>query len=259
LSSRTSSPGDGIGNQLNLFFPELAARLLDSLPILSTRCLMLRAFSIAAWLACAGTCSSMAAGQAPVYGYDLRGQPITHLAAPPAGAVKLPVVLFFLATDCPVSNSYVPEIQRIEQRFAATRATFWLVYPNATETPEMIRLHLQAYGLTRSGSEQRVLWRPQPRLMSIARAAITPESAVLVPSQISTLDANTETMNAVYLGRIDDRYVDIGRERPKATRHDLEQAIEATLKHQPVASPGGPPVGCAIVTEEVLRPAGGKP
>jgi len=220
---------------------------------------MRRAIFIAAWLACVGSFSGIAAGQTPVYGYDLRGQAITQLAPPRAGGEEFPVVLFFLATDCPVSNSYVPEIQRLEQRFAANQVPFWLVYPNATETPEMVRLHQAAYGLNGPAFEGRVLLRPQRMLMSIAHATITPESAVLVPTRKSGLDTNSEALHTVYLGRIDDRYVDISRERPKATRHDLEQAIEAALNHQPVAPPGGPPVGCGIVTEEDLRPVGGKP
>jgi hypothetical protein len=73
----------------------------------------------------------------------------------------------------------------------------------------------------------------------MARATITPEAAVFLPA-----GAN---LREVYRGRIDDRYLELGRERPAATRHDLEQAILAVLANHPVPPPGGPTVGCSIV------------
>ena len=39
---------------------------------------------------------------------DLSGRVVTPFA--PAGAAN---VIFFVATDCPISNSYAPEIQRV--------------------------------------------------------------------------------------------------------------------------------------------------
>jgi hypothetical protein len=87
--------------------------------------------------------------------------------------------------------------------------------------------------------------RPSQRFVGQAEATITPEAAVLVPEGSG--------WRTVYSGRIDNRYVDIGRERPRATRHDLEDAVEAVLADQPVVAAGGPPVGCGIVSESALR------
>ena len=102
--------------------------------------------------------------------------------------------------------------------------------------------HQAAYSLVGA-----TLVRPSEWLVADARATITPEAAVLIPAG--------RAWKTVYAGRIDNRYVDIGRERPSATRHDLEDAVEAVLAHQPVVPPGGPPVGCGIVSEAAL----GKP
>jgi thiol-disulfide isomerase/thioredoxin len=54
------------------------------------------------------------------YGYYLNGQPVTNLAAPGTNAV----VLFFVATDCPISNRYIPEIQRIEKKYVTQHVVF---------------------------------------------------------------------------------------------------------------------------------------
>jgi hypothetical protein len=73
----------------------------------------------------------------------------------------------------------------------------------------------------------------------MAHATITPEVAVLIPFLAG--------FREVYKGRIDNRYIALGRERPAATRHDLENAIRAVLAHGPVPMADGPPVGCSIV------------
>ena len=181
---------------------------------------MRSAFSIMGWLAIAAT--SLAQGA--IYGYDLHGQPIGQLLTPGSQAV----VLIFISTDCPISNRYAPEIQRLQKEFAARQVAFWLVYPNANETVAGVLQHESAFGLAGN-----TLLRPSPELMAETRASITPEAAVAV--------LNGSAFRTVYTGRIDDHYVDIGRERLKATRHDLEDAVEAVLAHRPVAAAGGPP------------------
>jgi hypothetical protein len=205
-----------------------------------------RASVITVWLVRAVLFASLAhAQQSTVYGYDLNGNPVAQLAAPAAPAI----VILFLATDCPISNRYIPEIQRLETEFSARHVVFWLVYPNATETIDGIRRHQAAYGI-----QGETLMRPRPQLMALIHPSVTPESAVLVPQS-----SGGEDLKALYIGRIDNRFVDFGRERPQATRHDLEQALEAVLNHQAVAPPGGPPVGCGIISEAALQSGAAKP
>jgi hypothetical protein len=63
---------------------------------------------------------------------------------------------------------------------------------------------------------------------------VTPEAAVYASGRI------------VYHGRIDDRYVDLGLERPSPTVHDLGDALAAVLAGRPVKHPVTQPVGCFI-------------
>jgi hypothetical protein len=163
----------------------------------------------------------------------MNGQSIFRLAAPGTEAV----VLFFVASDCPISNRYIPEIQRIEDKFAARHVVFWFVYPNVGETVEAVRQHEAAYG-----AEKNILLDPHHQLVALTQAKVTPESAVLVPEHIGA-----ETLRTVYRGRIDDRYLQIGQERPSATQHDLDRAIADVLQHRPVQQPDGPAVGCGII------------
>jgi hypothetical protein len=186
-------------------------------------------------LACVFIATFFVHAQQPssAYGHNLDGQPVTRLADPDTQAV----VLFFVASDCPISNRYFPELQRLESKFAAQHIAFWFVYPNAGEAPETVRQHQAAFG-----SEPHTLLDLHQRLVALTRVKVTPESAILVPEH-----ANTEVLRTVYHGRIDDRYLDIGKERPVATRHDLERAILEVLQHRAVQPPDASAVGCGIV------------
>jgi len=146
-----------------------------------------------------------------------------------------PVVLFFIASDCPISNRLIPEMQRVQTEFTPRGVRFRFVYPNLTETAKGIRAHLKAYGL-----EGTPLTDPDQRLAHLVGAQLTPEAAILVPGRSS--------IRTVYIGRIDNRYLSIGRERPQATEHDIEAAIAAILGGRQPNPPSGPPVGCGIVS-----------
>lgn len=172
----------------------------------------------------------VAAFAAQPFATDLNGQPIDRLA--PAGAKA--VVLFFAASDCPISNRYIPEIERLQRSYASDGIRFLWVYPNPTDTASIVRAHDQQFDI----SANAVLDVNQ-RLTALAHATITPEAAILVPA--------ASGWREVYRGRIDDRYIALGQERPHAMKHDLELAIRAVLADQHVPPPGGPTVGCSIV------------
>jgi hypothetical protein len=166
------------------------------------------------------------------YGYNLNGQPVTSLGAPGTKAI----VLFFVASDCPISNRYIPELRHLEDKFSVQHVVFWFVYPNVGETPEGVRQHEVSYG-----REKNILLDQHHQLVALTRAKVTPESAILVPEH-----AGAEALRTIYHGRIDDRFLQIGQERPSATQHDLERALVEVLQHRPVQQANGPAVGCGI-------------
>jgi hypothetical protein len=164
------------------------------------------------------------------YGLDLHGQPVRDLA----GTGIRVVVLVFAASDCPISNRYVPEIARLSHEFSARGVRIWWVFPNSEDTAPIIAKHNAEFAI----SESTVLDSRQS-LVHLAHVDITPEAAVFA------VDGNV--LRQLYHGRIDDRYLSFGRERPQPDRHDLEAAIAAAIAGEPVPQPGGPPVGCSII------------
>jgi AhpC/TSA family len=177
---------------------------------------------------------AMGAGLTGPFAIDLNGHPVTDLA--PAGARA--VVLFFAASDCPISNRYIPELQRLAKQFEPLGVRVWFVYPNPGDDAKVVRAHDLEFAITANTALDR-----RQTLTRMAQVTVTPEAAVFVLQGTS--------LHEVYRGRIDDRYLALGNERPQAMHHDLEEAIRAVLADKPVPQPAGPPIGCSIVT---LRP-----
>ena len=139
------------------------------------------------------------------------------------------VVFIFVRTDCPVSNRYAPEIQRISAEHVSDVA-FWLVYPDKRETFAEIQKHNLEYHYTLP-----VLRDPQRDLIKRGKVTVTPEAAVF--------DAKGRL---VYHGRIDNWFEDFGRARPAPTTHELEVAIAAAVSGRPATLPSVNAVGCYL-------------
>ena len=162
-------------------------------------------------------------------GVDLQGHAVRQLDAP---GVRV-VVLVFAASDCPISNRYVPEIARLRREFAARGVRFWWVFPNADDTAPKVRRHDRAFSI-----EEDVVLDRRQTLVKRSQVRTTPEAAVFAVEK--------DGLREAYHGRIDDRYIAFGQERPQAQRHDLAEAIAATLEGKQAQAAGGPAVGCSI-------------
>ena len=156
---------------------------------------------------------------------DLEG----HAVNPFAAASGKPVVLVFLRRDCPVSGRYAPVIQKISREYA-DRASFWLVYPDRTDTPQQIRKSVADYGY-----DLPALRDPEHTLVKLSRVQITPEVAVF-----------DRDRQLIYDGRIDDWYIDLSRARPASTTHELTDAITTAVARTKLAQNEVRGVGCYI-------------
>jgi hypothetical protein len=166
------------------------------------------------------------AGEAPFVS-NLEGQRINPFDSPGRGTA-----LVFMRLDCPVANRYLAELERQRRRAAAAKVGFWLVYVDPDVSAAAVRAHLSSFQY--SGD---ALLDPAHRLVQLAGATITPEAAVFAGSGATT---------KVYRGRIDDLYEEIGRRRPRPTRHDLHEVIEA-LRQERLDEPRiTAAVGCVI-------------
>ena len=151
--------------------------------------------------------------------------------------------LFFITTDCPVSNSYAREIRRICTTNAG-HVNCFLVYTDPTIGIAAIAKHKQDYG---HGDYPAVL-DVRHELVKAAGATVTPEVALVDSS--GTL---------VYRGRIDDGYVIAGRRRLNISDHNLTDAIDAAVAGKPITQPRTKASGCFITPVELLKSILAKP
>jgi len=139
-------------------------------------------------------------------------------------------VFFFITTDCPIANSFAPEIKRIIAEYGARGVQFTIVYTDLTQPVEAARRHAEEYGyntLVLVDAD-----RLQCRKYGIT---VTPEAVVV--------DGHG---NRVYRGRIDDRYLAPGQYRLQPSTRELRDAIEAVLAGRPVPVAETKAAGCPL-------------
>jgi hypothetical protein len=141
-------------------------------------------------------------------------------------------VLFFITNDCPVANSYAPEIQRICGEYAAKGVSCTLVYSDLTLDTAAIRKHHADYGYPETIPAVR---DTAHKLAGATGATITPEAVVVGKGG-----------KVLYRGRIDNFYAALGKPRRQATEHDLRQALDEVLAGKPATHPQTQAVGCYI-------------
>lgn len=158
---------------------------------------------------------------------DLDGRVVNPLAVP-AGVKGH--VLVFTTTDCPISNRYAPELKRLAEAYAARGVRFWVIYPVPGDTPDKVRTHAEQFGLR----------------LPIARDtafALVKHTGVTVTPEVAVIDG---AGRVAYRGRVDDRYVDFGVDRPAPTTRDLDLALTNLLAGKPIEPRTTRAVGCFL-------------
>ena len=142
-------------------------------------------------------------------------------------------VVLFIANDCPISNSYAPEINRICAQYGGEgpgKFRFYLVHVDQDFRPEDAKAHAIAYDYTCA-----VLMDGQRVLCKKLGATVTPEAFVI-----------GEGGAVLYKGRIDDKWVGYMKSRAEPTARDLRAALEAVRTGRAVPTMEAEAVGCPI-------------
>src|SRR5690242_11636690 len=106
-----------------------------------------------------------------LYGQDIDGRNINTLAEP---GVKY-IAAIFVATDCPVSNRYLPLLARLSKQFAPRGVRMWLVFPNPGDSVSVVRKHQAQYPAAAALPQ---LIAPTPEFIAHAHVHVTPEAAI---------------------------------------------------------------------------------
>jgi thiol-disulfide isomerase/thioredoxin len=155
---------------------------------------------------------------------DLSG----NLIKPLAKQNQQATVLIFLTPDCPICNTYAPELGRLVADYQKQGVVIYAVY--AGEPAAEIARHLREYKLPLTA-----LRDPTLKLASATGVTVTPEACVVSPEG-----------QVLYRGRIDDRAVKFGTIRAEPGQRNLRLALDAVLCHKPVAEKFTKAIGCYL-------------
>ncbi len=138
-------------------------------------------------------------------------------------------VLLCLATDCPISDEYVPTIIELAKEYSPRGVSFVGIDPNGIDTLESMAAYARenkiAFPFLKDAGgkiSRRLLF------------SVTPEARVY-----------DRDGRLVYSGRIDDRYRRGGTSDPNVKR-DLAAALDEVLAGKPVSAARTKAMGCPI-------------
>jgi hypothetical protein len=119
----------------------------------------------------------------------------------------------FLATECPISNRYVPELNRIANLYQPRGVQITAHFPEAGLTQQALDRWTKEFkaafpaALDANARQARKLG-----------AKITPEAVIQLGDRL------------LYRGRIDDRYVSWGKSRPEPQQYDVVETLDQLLE-----------------------------
>ena len=152
------------------------------------------------------------------------------LHTPAEWAGRKAVLLYFVTVDCPVANSYVPEMNRLREAYSGRGIAFYAVQADPSVAEAAVVRYARDYRYSFP-----LLLDPAQTLVRHTNATVTPQAAVLSPEG-----------KLLYLGPVDNRVEDFGKQRPRATESYLRQVLDAVLSGQAIRAASHKSIGCAI-------------
>lgn len=139
-------------------------------------------------------------------------------------------VVVAFSIDCPISNGYVPTLNRIAETYQDRGVQVAAINPNDSQSAEAIAKHVQEF-------------KPVFAMIRDANGEIATSLGLTVCPEACVLDREG---NVCYRGRIDDRYSRRGGAADEPGSFELRDAIEAVLAGKEVARPRTKAIGCPI-------------
>jgi hypothetical protein len=161
----------------------------------------------------------------------LDGQPIDPFER--TGARTL--VFAFIHPECPVSNRYVPELNRLYDEYKARGVRMWVVYSGGERIDEL-RDHRSRYRL-----RVPALVDPRFAIADRAGATMTAEAAVYRGEA-----SHQAEWRLVYRGRIDDRAPRLGIWRAAPAIRDLADVLQRIDRGEELPFRATQAVGCYL-------------
>ena len=140
------------------------------------------------------------------------------------------VVVVFIATECPISNRYLPALNRLSARYGRQGVEFYGVISDRGVSRKEATRHRDDFKI-----KFPILFDNAGELRDSLEATHTPQAFLLELSGVE-----------LYSGLIDDQFVKIGKKKKAAKRRFLNDAIESAIAGKEVAYNRTRPIGCRL-------------
>ncbi len=137
----------------------------------------------------------------------------------------------FVLEECPITRKYAPELKRIQTDYERRGVTFAMVHLDPSADAKSSAAFKKEFAFTMT------------QILDTKHELARKAGVKNVPSAVLYMGEKP-----VYVGRIDDRFPQLGVERRAPTRKDLRIALDEVLAGKPVSMPRTSAVGCALPT-----------
>ncbi len=142
---------------------------------------------------------------------------------------KKSTVLFFLGTECPVANGYLPTMKLFAEKYGTLDVRVVGVHSDPSVDAKSAKRHQEEYKVTFP-----ILLDSEQRLADMVGAERMGQVVLICDGTIR------------YRGRIDDRYSDTGKRRNEPGKHDLQVAVDAVINGNDVIPTETKAFGCPL-------------
>ena len=155
---------------------------------------------------------------------NLQGQQLYRYADAKA------VVIVTYGDGCPIVRNSVAALNALKAKYAAQGVEFFALDSSAQDTRDAVKVEAKEYGLD------------MPVMMD-TNQLVGEQLGVTRTAEVFVI--NPKTWRVMYRGPVDDR-VTYERQKAEASEHWADDAIAATLAHQPIAVARRPAQGCLV-------------
>lgn len=137
--------------------------------------------------------------------------------------------IFFLSTDCPISQKYIRKIKILNSTFS-DRVSFFFFLTKNTSNVEKTNFEMD-YEV-----DFKLKIDKKNKLSKLIGATVTPEAFLI----------SRETGKILFHGAIDNWFYSLGKRRSVITANYFEEALKQSLNNEKIRVPFAQPVGCYI-------------
>jgi peroxiredoxin len=139
-------------------------------------------------------------------------------------------VIVFLLVDCPACENYALTLNKMNEKYKVDNIAFYGVFPGKYSTANEMMNYKNRYKINFP-----LLVDKDKKLVKAIKAKVAPQAFLV-----------NDSGQVLYNGRIDNWMYAVGKKRTVITHHELQDAIDATIKGTKIPVTSSTAVGCLI-------------